>query len=108
MNARDEARAIVATLRALDDDPNARACNPGCPSGAHEHGRSWWGQTADVISALLDEPVPAAEREALVTRAYNIVTGNDGDWNPDLTLSALFELHDSAARAALEAAEATR
>jgi hypothetical protein len=50
-----EARAIISTLRALDDDPNTRACNPGCPRGEHEHERSWWGKTGDVIEALLAE-----------------------------------------------------
>jgi hypothetical protein len=37
------------------------------------------------------------DREALVTRAYNIVTGADGnDWHPDSTLVALFDLFDAA------------
>jgi hypothetical protein len=82
MNARDEARAALAAWEQLP------------PSPERGGGRS----LAAAIRALLDEPVPGDEREALVTRTYNRVTGSDGeDWDPDSTLAALFELFDTAA-----------
>ena len=39
------------------------------------------------------------EREVLVTTAYNRVTGQDDEgWNPDIILTALFDLYDAAGK----------
>lgn len=43
---------------------------------------------------------PKLTREQAVTRAYNLVTGNDDeDWTPGSILAALYALYDEAARA---------